>query len=287
MSTNRSSSSPYISTATRRRVGRPTTNDFVAKDVLILDAGKKKLPTKAEKVELEKNRRVISGFDIDRKWDASNLQLQLSNLLTGELTGISFEIVKNCSGTLVTPNIPVGKEIDAKLLLKSIAPAGCVYIRLLEELQSCSDPFNEQDEIPMDNTIFTPEIDGTDDSLISTVDLSQSTCAGPYFCLPILVHLLRPGVQPKVNVQKLLQILKPKFSEEGSNALIWEKETYQMFIRYVREVAASRRVCGQLTLSLSHILQFATCASEEPVLGFFSSPLPEVHLTKGNGSDRS
>jgi hypothetical protein len=179
VSTNRSSSSPYISTATRRRVGRPTTNDFVAKDVLILDAGKKKLPTKAEKVELEKNRRVISGFDIDRKWDASNLQLQLSNLLTGELTGISFEIVKNCSGTLVTPNIPVGKEIDAKLLLKSIAPAGCVYIRLLEELQSCSDPFNEQDEIPMDNTIFTPEIDGTDDSLISTVDLSQSTCAGP------------------------------------------------------------------------------------------------------------
>ena len=100
-------------------------------------------------MELEKNRRVISGFYIDRKWDASNLQLQLSNLLTGELTGISFEIVKNCSGTLVTPNIPVGKEIDAKLLLKSIAPAGCVYIRLLEELQSCSDPFNEQDEIPM------------------------------------------------------------------------------------------------------------------------------------------
>jgi hypothetical protein len=67
VSTNRSSSSPYISTATRRRVGRPTTNDFVAKDVLILDAGQEKLPTKAEKVELEKNRRVISGFDMDKK----------------------------------------------------------------------------------------------------------------------------------------------------------------------------------------------------------------------------
>ena len=116
---------------------------------------------------------------LKRKWDTRNLQPQLSNLLTGELTGVSFYIVKNCSGTLVTPNIPVGKEIDAKLLLKSIGPAGCVYIRLLEELQSCSDLFNEQDEIPMDNTIFTPEIDSTDDSLISTVDLSQSTCAGP------------------------------------------------------------------------------------------------------------
>ena len=42
-----------------------------------------------------------------------------------------------------------------------------------------------------------------------------------------------------------------------------------MFIRYVREFAASTKVCGQLTLSLSHILQFVTCASEEPVLGFF------------------
>jgi hypothetical protein len=98
--------------------------------------------------------------------------------------------------------------------------------------------------------------------------------------LPILVYLLRPGVQPKVNVQKLLQILKPKFSEEESNALTWEKETYQMFIRYVREVAASRRVCGQLTLSLSHILQFATCASEEPVLGFFRPPSLKFILPK-------
>jgi hypothetical protein len=34
VSTNRSSSShPYISTATRRRVGWPTTNNFVAKEM--------------------------------------------------------------------------------------------------------------------------------------------------------------------------------------------------------------------------------------------------------------
>ena len=58
--------------------------------------------------------------------------------------------------------------------------------------------------------------------------------------LPVLVYLLQPGVQPKVTAQKLLLILKPKFSEKGSNALALEKETYQMFFRYVREVAASK-----------------------------------------------
>ena len=98
--------------------------------------------------------------------------------------------------------------------------------------------------------------------------------------LPMLVYLLKPGAQPKVTVQKLLLILKPKFSDEGSNALTLEKETYQMFVRYVREVAASRRVCGQLTLNLGHILQFVTCVSEEPVLGFFRPPSLKFILPK-------
>lgn len=86
--------------------------------------------------------------------------------------------------------------------------------------------------------------------------------------LPMLVYLLRPQAQSKLSVQMLLQILKPNFSEEGSNALKKEKEVYQLFVKYVREVAASRRVCGQTTLDLSHILQFATGTAEEPVLGF-------------------
>ena len=72
--------------------------------------------------------------------------------------------------------------------------------------------------------------------------------------LPMLIHLLRPQGQQKLGVQMLLHILKPQFSEEGSNALKKEKGVYQLFVRYVREVAASRRVCGKTTLNLSHIL---------------------------------
>lgn len=90
--------------------------------------------------------------------------------------------------------------------------------------------------------------------------------------LPMLVHVLRPNAQKKVNVQNLLQILKPKFSEEGSNAQKQEKETYHKFVTYVREVGGGRRSCGQKRIVLDNILEFVTGASEEPVLGFCMAP---------------
>ena len=64
----------------------------------------------------------------------------------------------------------MGKEIDSKLLLKSIAPGGYIYIRLLEELETSSNAFNDE----MENTIFIPEVNSTDDNLIAAVDLSQA-----------------------------------------------------------------------------------------------------------------
>ena len=50
------------------------------------------------------------------------------------MEGFCFEIVKNCSGKLVSLNIPSSRRIDYKLLLKSIALTGCIHIRLLAEL---------------------------------------------------------------------------------------------------------------------------------------------------------
>ena len=41
-----------------------------------------------------------------------------------------------------------------------------------------------------------------------------------------------------------------------------------MFVLYTREVETNRRVCGQTNITLGHVLQFVTGASEEPVLGF-------------------
>jgi len=51
------------------------------------------MPSRLEKVQLERKRRVISGFDVDRSWDAEELHLQLSSLLRGtEMEGLKFTI---------------------------------------------------------------------------------------------------------------------------------------------------------------------------------------------------
>ena len=98
---------------------------------------------------------------------------------------------------------------------------------------------------------------------------------------PQLLYLLRPGGQNRgLNVQKLLQLVKPVFSEEGSNSLKFEKETYQVFIKYIREVAANRRASGNVKITLNHILQFITGASEEPVLGFVQNPQCKFFASK-------
>ena len=102
---------------------------------VVIEYGHDRVPSKTEKAELEKSKRVISGFKVRRGWSATQLEKELAALLKGtEMEGFSSEIVKNCSGSLVPPNIPSGRRIDSKLLVKSIAPTGCIYIRLLAEL---------------------------------------------------------------------------------------------------------------------------------------------------------
>ncbi|XP_065672015.1 uncharacterized protein LOC136089853 [Hydra vulgaris] len=87
---------------------------------------------------------------------------------------------------------------------------------------------------------------------------------------PQLLELLRPS-KVQFTAKMLLKLLKPKFSSEGSTALVKEKEIYSMFVKYVREVASGRREC----VSLANILSFVTGASEEPLLGFALQPSVE------------
>ena len=90
------------------------------KDVLIVDVDSDKQPSKSKKAALESKGRLISGFDIDREWTSRQLKDQLATLLTGEMEGLLFEIVKVSNGNLLVPNLPPGKQIDSKLLLKSL-----------------------------------------------------------------------------------------------------------------------------------------------------------------------
>ncbi len=86
--------------------------------------------------------------------------------------------------------------------------------------------------------------------------------------LPTFVNLLHPSNVSLLSRRKLLHLLTPKFSEDGSNARSDENITYQSFVRYAQAAASGMR--GSTTLN--HILQFVTGADDEPPLGFGLSP---------------
>eukprot|EP00794_Sanderia_malayensis_P001054 gene1054-382_t len=435
-------------------LGRPFSSGTATRDVMILKAGEVTLPSRTEKSQLELDGRIITGFDVNRSWEQEVLFKELETILPDEYKGIKFQIMKNCHGSLVPPNIPQGKKIDAKLLLKSLAPSSYIYIQLLHEpipddildvpafeqfeetvsshehsrqanddsSEDPSYPFNTNPvgvgDVSAEKPFFVEilksvptnlmdpveilkylqqkivtgralEISSVDTEILGetnyiTVDrenIIQTTfdelqfisnprltfqvdfmgedstdLGGPrkewirllnreikakyfdhdlrhllskdYFyvgqifaiallqngqipsflseamlqelvaispsnqCVeeiqngletlgmcsalkkfPQLLHLMRTsGNSDNLTVQKLLQLFKPKFSEEGSNAFQKEKAVYHLYVRYLREVAANRRVSGKTTITLGHILQFATGASEEPVLGFELGP---------------
>lgn len=174
-----STSQPYpIVQNVRCSADRPLASEVVSKDVMILEMGREKIPTKAERPDLERSGRIISGVDIDRKWDAKKLHLELAKL-TGEMEGLYFEIVKNSGGTLLRPNIQAGKEIDSKLLLKSIAPSGWIYLRLLEELPSMIDPSDKQLEVPVfevpESDMLSSDASGRDNLFCNIVDSTKDS----------------------------------------------------------------------------------------------------------------
>ena len=95
--------------------------------------------------------------------------------------------------------------------------------------------------------------------------------------LPIFLYYFRPSYfRPSdgtgLSVKELIHLLAPTFDEEGSNSRKHQKEVYNAFIRYIREVSAGRRVMGSVNITLGHILQFVCGTDEEPVLGFAKSP---------------
>ena len=86
--------------------------------------------------------------------------------------------------------------------------------------------------------------------------------------LPLFLYLMRPNDAKQLSRKQLVFLLKPSFSEEGTNARKYENNVYASFTKYVRESAGGRR--GSVTLGC--ILQFATGLDEEQPLGFELQP---------------
>ena len=131
----------------------------MTRDVLIIEKGKEIMPTKTEKVEMERKGQAISGFDVVRSSNAEELHKELESLLKGtEMEDLRFEMVKHCAGTVISPNIPNGKRIDAALLFKSISPTGHKIIRLLDDLPQVEKEIDEM----LSKHIFESDLTNSD-----------------------------------------------------------------------------------------------------------------------------
>ena len=111
-------------------------------------------------------------------------------------------------------------------------------------------------------------------SCVSEFKRGMDTLGIPMFGrkYPMFLYLLRPSCSndsAKLSVKKLLFLLKPEFSEEGSNSRPCENAVYAMFVKYVREVSSGRRV-----VTLENILEFVTGVSDEPPPWFWNGSTP-------------
>ncbi|CAB4025573.1 G2 M phase-specific E3 ubiquitin- ligase [Paramuricea clavata] len=103
------------------------------------------------------------------------------------------------------------------------------------------------------------------------------------FGLPLLVKwrrcllfLFRQSAVSPLTYPRLVRLLNPNFSEVGSNRRMLEEKAYRYLLKYMKEVAAGRRG----SIKLEHILMFATCCENEPVLGYGLSPRIEFVYAK-------
>lgn len=56
--------------------------------------------------------------------------------------------------------------------------------------------------------------------------------------MPMFLHLFRKNPQHRMTVKQLTHILKPRFSDSGSNSRTLEENVYKEFVKYLREVAS-------------------------------------------------
>lgn len=78
--------------------------------------------------------------------------------------------------------------------------------------------------------------------------------------MPLFLHLLRP-CSNSLTVKYLVQLLKPEFSEEGSNNRRHENAVYAAFQKYLREIASTlikfiKFFKFNLKMSVAHLLRY-------------------------------
>ena len=157
--------------------GRPFASETVTQDIVILLANENTILSRHEKAQLDKEGRIVTGMDIDRGWNEEMLRHELQLVLPIGFKNGPFQIMKNCHGSIIPPNIPNGRKIDAALLLRSIAPTGCIYVQLMD------DPLPDNIlEIPT----ISPTVEQPIDENEATVAATSRQTDAASFVIPIL-----------------------------------------------------------------------------------------------------
>lgn len=83
---------------------------------------------------------------------------------------------------------------------------------------------------------------------------------------PSLLFLFRKTALLPMTYPKLVKLTDPIFSDETTNQRQREEQTYRLFLNYLKEASAGRRLNGNI--SLHSILKFVTGCENKPVLDF-------------------
>ena len=175
--------------------GRPSASATVTQYMVILLVNENTIPLWHEKAQLEKDGRILTGMDIDRGWHEDMLRHELQLALPIGFKNVPFQIMKNCHDSIIPPNIPNGRKIDAALLLRSIAPTGFICVQLMD------DPL--PDDI-LEITTLSPTVEQPIDDNEATVAATSRQKDAASFVIPILDSAPSDLADP-VEILKFLQ----------------------------------------------------------------------------------
>ena len=53
-----------------------------------------------------------------------------------------------------------------------------------------------------------------------------------------MTHLFRPNENTQMTFRRIISLLKPNFTEDGSNERLYQNKVYNIFVKYLREAGS-------------------------------------------------
>ena len=70
-----------------------------------------------------------------------------------------------------------------------------------------------------------------------------------------MAHLFRPNENTQMTFRRIISLLKPNFTEDGSNERLYQNKVYNIFVKYLREAGSKYFVVVIVVLLLVDIFK--------------------------------